>query len=382
MGGLLSAERVPIRLAYGRILRESIQADRPFPAYDRVTMDGIAVRWNPHVRSWKRSGTQFAGDPASSLPCAESCIEVMTGTPLPSGADTVIPIEDLDFSGDQISLKNDVSVESGQFLHRQGSDASEGEPIAAPPQFLDSRFISLCATVGKTELLVSRMPKIALLMPGNELVDPGEFPQPHQVRRSNDQLIRGELAKCAIPIFKEAFIGDDPAAITQHLMDWSQDCDLILTSGGISKGKADYLPRCIRVAGFEVIFHGIMQKPGGPGLLARSATGCNLLAIPGNPVSTLVFARVYLREWLARRYGHPQNCFTLPWAEEPPCPGDKARWLPCKLESDPQHGCRLRAVAASHSADMLAVLPSDGLALLPSSGEACCGATRFYPWTS
>jgi molybdopterin molybdotransferase len=136
-------------------------------------MDGIAVRWQESMHSWRMQGVQGAGVPPLTLAGSDACIAVMTGACLPQGADTVIPVEDLETAGGHYHFKGNNPLECGQFVHPQGSDLSAGSPILEPPALLDARSLAVCATVGATHLEVSRRPRVAVLSTGQELDGPG-----------------------------------------------------------------------------------------------------------------------------------------------------------------------------------------------------------------
>jgi molybdopterin molybdotransferase len=378
----MDTELVPLSDACKRVLRQEVFADRDFPPFPRVTMDGIAVRRQESVQSWRVAGVQAAGVPPLTLHTADTCIAVMTGACLPEGADTVIPVEDLEHTGDMYHFKGSRTLECGQFVHQQGRDLSAGSPVLEPPLLLDARSLAVCATVGVTHLEVSRRPRVAVLSTGQELVAPDQKPPPWGIRQSNDQCIRAELCKWRIPIFACQHLSDDLDAFTDALRQWQRPMDLIITCGSISKGATDFIPEALRQCGFRSLFRGVHQQPGGPGLLAMDEEGGLLLGIPGNPLSTLVFTRIYLRALLSALCGYPQTVIPLPFQEEIPRRGNKSKWLPVRLTQNQDGGTVMVPCFPGNSGDMITVLSSDGLTLIPASDEPPSGPHYpFYPWS-
>jgi molybdopterin molybdotransferase len=174
------AERIPLAAASGRILREPVTADRDLPPFNRVMMDGYAIRRrnNESVSEYRICGSALAGSPQQVLPADESvALEVMTGAPLPEGADTVVPFEDTERDGNQLRI-TDPEVETGQFIHRQASDHAQGARLLQSGVLLRSVEIGIAASCGYAELCVARKPSLAVFGTGDELVPVGETPRP------------------------------------------------------------------------------------------------------------------------------------------------------------------------------------------------------------
>ena len=376
----LKTEVVPIQVARGRILQETVSADRDLPPFDRVTMDGIAICWVKDVQSWSCVGTQFAGDAPLSVENGSECVEIMTGARLPMGADTVIPVEWIKTEGSRVSLRPGNKIERGLFVHGIGSDSRTGDVLINPGVRLSGRHLALCASVGKTELKVSRLPKIAYLSTGNELVAPDQIPGEVEMRRSNDHAVSAECAKLGIELHANLHLKDDPELIEKRLLELEKEVDLIVFSGGVSMGKADYIPSCAEACGFEIVFHKVMQKPGGPILFAKHPSGRLLLGLPGNPLSCMVCARLYLRQILEAMTGYPMGsnmiCTSGPFPKDP----IKTRLQPVRMENDPVRGRIAKVVTPNTSGDMLRVLDTDGFVLLPTDNERAQGETLLLEY--
>ena len=380
----LESEEVSLEGACCRVLRQPVFGDRDLPPFDRVMMDGIAVCYKRQANRWTISGTQYAGDEQSSLTNSGDCVEIMTGSVLPAGADTVIPVEDYTVENEVVTLNIGVKVKKGQFVHKQGSVSRTGDCLIAPPVVLDGRHLALCAGVGHTRLKVTRKPKVTFISTGNELVSPDSQPEGSQIRLTNDRLVSVELHKLGIPLDQIHHLPDDRESILDLLNRLKKEQDLIVFSGGVSKGRADFIATCVWEAGFEVLFHGIRQKPGGPLLAARHPSGALVLGMPGNPVSSLVCTRLYLRMALSILYGWPMQVRKVAITGKTDFPGGKDRLLPVKLVEKGKLGTVARIVDPITSDNMLGALNSDGFVRIPVIDPKETSKNRvfeYFDWT-
>jgi molybdopterin molybdotransferase len=293
-------ELIPLDQAIGRVLREEIKTDRDMPPYDRVTMDGIAIDYAQYLKGstkYKIKGVAAAGAPQQVVNDKTSCIEVMTGAILPAGVDTVIPYEKFDEKNGFAYLHDDKEVVAGQNVHVRGMDRKEKDLIIRPGRHLSSADIGVCATVGKSNLLVSKLPKTMVISSGDELVEIDEEPLAHQIRKSNVYRIATELADMKVPVDTSHF-QDDLDEMVSSLHDLVESHDVIILSGGVSKGKFDFIPEALERVGVQKLFHRIAQRPGKPFWFGRHANGTVVFAFPGNPVSSFMCMQTYLKSWL------------------------------------------------------------------------------------
>ena len=295
--------------ACGRVLQEEVRADRDFPPFDRVTMDGIAYQY----KTWEKTknplpveGVQMAGTPRLSLKNAAACLEVMTGAMLPENTDTVTRYEDVEFSEEngQKIAKIKIPPQPGQDIHQQGIDRKKGNILLWPGQKLGPAEIAVAATVGKTILKVSAWPHIALITTGDELVPISETPQPYQIRQSNVHALHAALDTMNVPAQLLHF-PDNKEAITRGVQQALAENDVLILSGGVSKGKRDYVPEALEASGVNKHFHRVEQRPGKPFWFGTATRGKTIFALPGNPVSTFMCFYRYVRPWLLRAVGLP-----------------------------------------------------------------------------
>ncbi len=297
---LLGTETIPLDQSLLRILREPLVADRDFPPFDRVTMDGIAIRYGAFAegkRLFRIEGIAPAGASQATLRDPGACLEVMTGAMLPNGADTVIRYEDLEISDNQAALAADLNVQAGQNIHRRGADRRQGTVIVPAGSPIGPSVIGVAATVGKTFLQVAKLPEIVVLSSGDELVSVGETPLPHQIRRSNSHSIQAILRTWALDTVSD-HLPDDPAVIREKLGFYLETNQALIMSGGVSEGKYDFIPSVLAELGVERLFHKVKQRPGKPLWFGRKPGGAVVFAMPGNPVSTFLSTHLYFRAWL------------------------------------------------------------------------------------
>ncbi|SDB54566.1 molybdopterin molybdochelatase [Flavobacteriaceae bacterium MAR_2010_188] len=305
------SEIIAIEESDGRILAEDISADRDFPPFDRVTKDGIAINFEgfQHSKSLKIQEVAAAGDTQKSLIHKNDCIEVMTGAMLPKNTDTVVMYEELTIENN--SAKINSSPKKGQNIHKIGSDQKKDAVLIAVGEKISSRTIGVIATVGKTSIAVKKLPQVAIISTGNEIVEIGETPKPHQIRSSNSITLKSLLKMEGID--SQLFhIKDDKEQIRLKLKELIEKYDVVMMSGGVSMGKFDFLPEVFEQIGVEKIFHKVAQRPGKPFWFGKNvSTNTTVFSFPGNPNSTFVNFHLYFKDWLNKCLGQPLSKETV-----------------------------------------------------------------------
>jgi molybdopterin molybdotransferase len=293
------AEIVPFELALGRILAEDIKADRDLPPFNRVTMDGIAVKYEAienGISTFRIKGTQAAGDEPLTIEEHNECVEIMTGAILPPSADTVIRYEDLELRAGLATLVID-DIKRDQNIHYKGSDKKQNEVLAASGQLITPALISLMASVGEAEVRVKRLPRVVVISSGNELVKVHETPSASQIRQSNGYTIKAVLKQYSLDA-DLLHIPDEPAVIKKQLKNCLQNYDVLLLSGGVSMGKFDHIPKALKELEVDQLFHKVQQRPGKPFWFGKHPGGAFVFAFPGNPVATFMCVYRYFLPWL------------------------------------------------------------------------------------
>lgn len=291
-------EEVSFDMALGRIVKETIKADREMPPFNRVSMDGIALKtsvFETGQRNFKIEGVQAAGSPQLSLMNQEQCLEAMTGAMLPLGTDAVIPYELISIK-DDVATVNTEDVKFFQNIHKQGLDRKKNE-ILIPYNFkISSAEVGVLATVGKTKVKVARNPQIAIISTGDELIDVGQSPQPYQIRKSNVHSLVALLKEAGLE--SDAYhLPDNKSTLTEKILSLLDKYDVLMFSGAVSKGKFDYLPEVLDHLGVKKLFHKVQQRPGKPFWFGKKDK-TTVFAYPGNPVSTYVSCLKYFFPWL------------------------------------------------------------------------------------
>ncbi len=276
----------------GRILAEDIVADRDFPPFDRVAMDGIGISFSNINTKTSIETAQYAGESQKTLSQPNACMEVMTGAILPLGCDTVIRYEDVDIQGveEQKIASITIPLEEiilGQNIHRKGSDRKAGDILLKKGMKISPAEIAVMASVGKNVVSVQMPPRVAMISTGDELVDVDETPEYYQIRMSNSYMLVAALQSIGISA-NRFHLTDDKELIFSKLQQILLNHDVILLSGGVSAGKKDFLPEILTDLGVKKLFHKVAQKPGKPFWFGKTDDGKTVFALPGNPVSTFL----------------------------------------------------------------------------------------------
>jgi len=296
-------EEVDFLNASGRILKENIYADRDFPPFDRVSMDGIAIAeeaFNKGQRSFKIEGIQAAGGPQLTLQNVSNCMEAMTGAVLPKNSNVVIQYELLTIENG-IATINLAAVKSFQNIHLKGTDKKQGDLLVKENTLISAAEIGVFATVGKTVVKVAKQPKVMIVSTGNELVEVAENPADYQIRRSNVFTMVSLLEKLHIKA-ETLHILDDKEILLSEIESLLINYDVLIFSGAVSKGKFDFIPEVLNELGVKKLFHQVKQRPGKPFWFGKKNKK-TIFAFPGNPVSTFVNCLKYFYPWYYKSVG-------------------------------------------------------------------------------
>ncbi|MBC6991309.1 molybdopterin molybdotransferase MoeA [Hymenobacter sp. BT491] len=386
---LLPAETVMLAEATGRTLRTDLRADRDFPPFDRVAMDGIALNFSAiqnNVLDFPIEHTQFAGQAPKPLQSPQAAVEIMTGAVLPPGTDTVVRYEDLTIAtapnGQRIATVVVAPPHAGHNVHARAADRRQGDVLVPAGTRLGPAEIAVAATVGAATLPVTRLPRLAVVSTGDELVDITEIPLAHQIRRSNTYMLQAALS--ATGATAEAFhFNDDPAALRLGLPGLLRGFDAVILSGGVSKGQADFLPATLRELGVEQIFHEVQQRPGKPFWFGQQAGGAVVFALPGNPVSTFVNYYRYVQPWLQcsqRPDLQPTALSYAVLAADFTFKPHITHFLNVRLEAAPDGRLMAHPQRAGGSGDLAGLLQCDGFLELPPEPELFTAGSVFPVW--
>ncbi len=375
-------ETIPLVESIGRVLAEPLIADRDFPPFDRVTMDGISICYNAFAngqRDFLIEGLQAAGAAQLTLKNSKNCLEVMTGAMLPQGTDTVIRYEDVMIENGVAKVQIE-EVTRGQNLHRKGSDRKQKEVIVQPNKIISVAEIGVAATIGKAQLLVKRLPKVVIISTGDEIINVEEIPLAHQIRTSNSFVIQSLLSKWKMEV-KQVHLSDNKELIIKELKTCLKEFNVLILSGGVSEGKLDYVPEALATLGVEKLFHKVQQRPGKPLWFGKVPGGATVFALPGNPVSALVGAVRYVEPWLRKCLGLEaveENFAVL--TEEVLFKPNLTYFLQVQLRTDENGRMLGKPVAGGGSGDLANLVEADGFLELPMGREVFEKGEVFRFW--
>lgn len=303
MARILPDEPVAIAQATGRWTTSEITARRTQPACDLSAMDGYAIRFADMPSPWRVIGESAAGSAFAGAIQPGEAVRIYTGAVMPDGADTVIVQEDIASADGRITLTGDGPGALGKHIRRAGSDFREGQSLIPAGIALTPRHIALAALAGWGTLPLPRLPRIAILSTGAELVPPGAACGPDQIPASNGVMLSTMLAVLPCEVTDMEIITDDLATLTNALRRAS-DHDIIVSTGGASVGDHDLVKPALEAAGGSIDFWKIRMRPGKP-LIAGRLGDALFLGLPGNPVSAYVTAHLFLLPIVRHMAGCP-----------------------------------------------------------------------------
>jgi len=295
---LAPPQLVPLNESSGRVLAESVVADRDFPPFPRSIRDGFAVRHTDLVKPptpLRIKGLVKAGDAFNGTVAAGECVEIMTGAPVPDGADAVVMVEHTRPKGDWVEVER--RLEAGENIVGRGSEARRGDNLLDRGIRIGYAEVAMMAAVGKDTVAVFRKPRVAILPTGDEVVEIGAEPGPYQIRNSNGFSLQSQVAAChGIPV--PLGIAPDREDRLREMIAEGLRSDLLVLSGGVSVGKYDLVEKALTSLHAEIFFSGVFMHPGRPLVFGR-AGGTFFFGLPGNPLSTMVTFESFVRPCLA-----------------------------------------------------------------------------------
>lgn len=302
----LDAEVVPLEEAVGSVLAEEVTSDVDMPPFNRAAMDGYAVRL-ADLEALPLELTVIERIRAGEVPRRRvgpgQATEIMTGAPVPEGADAVVPVEETqEVAPERVRILKPLRGKTN--VARRGEDLRRGEVVLGPGRLLRAAEVGLLAMVGRREVRVTKRPRVAVLATGDELVEPPRVPQPGQTRNCNNFSLLAECRRAGFPATNLGIARDTRAELEAKIRAGLEH-DVLLVSGGVSMGKFDLVPQVFDALGVEVHFGKVAIKPGKPTVFATCGEKL-VFGLPGNPVSVLVSFRLLVEPALRRLAGHTE----------------------------------------------------------------------------
>jgi molybdopterin molybdotransferase len=362
--------------ALGRVLAEDAISDIDSPPFDKALMDGFAVVASD-LRGGRGELMVIDDVAAGDIPCeplqSGMATRIMTGAPVPRGADAVIVAErcQLDTGGDIPTVRiDDRDVRPGQNILGRGMSIRRGETVLQAGRQLTAIDAGLLAEIGRTQVLVHPQPSVAVLATGNELVPACDVPGPGQIRNSNGPMLCAMVSSAGGRSVDVGIARDTEPELAQQINRGLHE-DILILSGGVSTGVLDLAPRVLRDLGVEQVFHGVCLKPGKPlwfGVRPHAKGPRLVFGLPGNPVSGLVCFELFARPAIAALAGQPQRprasvlgTLTVAYRQR----GDRPTYYPVQLERQADRTL-VRLLDWLGSADLRTLACADGLAVFPA----------------
>lgn len=377
-------ERILLDKAFGRVLAQDAVADRDYPPFNRSAMDGFAVISNQFSiqQKYRTLSTVFAGDKIKALHFLQDgdTIKIMTGAAVPPPFDAVIRREDaIDENGIVEFMPN--PVDTWKNISRQGEDIKRKEKISLKGRVVDNATASLLASFGIVKPQVYRLPRVAIISTGNEIIPPEKKPNPVQIRNSNVFALKQQLHTFGITQVTHIHVSDNPQKLLAAI-NRCRNADILLMTGGVSVGDSDYVPAVLEKQKFKNIFHKVKIKPGKPLWFGRRGKTV-VFAIPGNPFSAQVIFRIFVVPYLRKCFNlQSTDVLALPLSSVHRKKDTLENYFPAKLDTPANSISTVSAIPFNGSGDIRAALFSDGIAMHPAEkAELGVGSVvNFYPW--
>jgi molybdopterin molybdotransferase len=342
---------VPLSTSAGHILAEACASDLDMPPFDKAMMDGYAVR------SADAGPLEVIEEvPAGKVPTREvgpgTCTKIMTGAPVPPGADAVQQVEKTSRDGDRVTLQ--APVKPGQNIARRATDMRTGEVVLQPGHRIRAAEIGALAAIGRTRVRVQAKPRCAVLATGDELVPPEAKPGPGQIRNSNTSSISAQVRSLGLECDDLGVVRDDRDAIRAAIREGLKR-DLLILSGGVSAGDWDLVIPALEAEGVRIAMHQVLIKPGRPFCFAPGVFG-----LPGNPVSSFVIFEVFVRPYL----GFPRPRIRARLESAVPQKIERVHYLPARVRFEGE-GYVAETVPWQGSADLFALTKANAFVVVP-----------------
>ena len=365
--GVLPEEEVPLSTALGRVAARDLLSAEPVPPFDNSAMDGWALASAKAARVPARLpvlGAVMAGD-APRCQAESGAWKIMTGAPLPAGCDAVVPVEksrELD-GGRAVELLE--APEPGDFVRGAGRDFPKGARVCAAGTRLEPRHLLALAATGAGTVPVRRRARIAAVATGRELAGADGVLKPGEIRDASSAYLNAVFSGPETDYRHLGVVKDDPEDFKERIQSVPAGTDLIVSTGAVSMGDADFIPSVLVSLGAEILFHKVAIRPGKPVLFARLPNGTFFFGLPGNPVSTVVGLKFFVQPLLYSVLGQPESkSVFLPLADSV----EKPSALRCFFKALRSHAS-VRVLPAQASFQIHSLLDADCWAVLPEGVE-------------
>ena len=358
-------ELIDINDVYGKVLAEPIKADRDYPPFNRASMDGYAIKksdWDNGLREFVIAETIYAGKISKHIINNGECYKIMTGAAVPVHADAVIRREDVSEATNSMTVLQ-AELKPFQNIAKQGEDIKKDFLIIEQNVKCTAPVLGLLASLGKNKVLVKKLPAVSIITTGDEVVDVADKVDPVQIRNSNAYTIRALLKQWSIVPSSVSHVPDDISQLLSAVAAAKKN-DMVILSGGVSAGDADYVPSVLKESGAIEIFHKVAIKPGKPFWFGKFPDGAVVFALPGNPLSCMVTFKLFIELFLSCSLGldKPQQ-LALPFNGTRVKKSSLDEFFPVKISGNPSS---IELIPFNGSGDITALIMADGIARHPA----------------
>ena len=370
----LGSESVVLSDVFGRFLAEDIIADSDLPPFDRSQMDGYAVRAadteNAPVRL-KIVGESAAGNGWHQRMNAGEAVRIMTGAPLPAGADSVQQVElTRDLNPELVEIQHPVSL--GRSIVVRGSEVRRGAIVLRAGEQINAAMLATLASFGYAKVEVRKQPHVAVMATGSELVAVEQKPAQDQIRDSNNYSIGGYAELAGAVVERLPLAGDDVALLKRQIEAAAERSDVVITSGGVSMGVYDFTKTALKELNCEVFFERVALRPGKPTVFARLPNGTLVFGLPGNPVSVSVTFNLFARTALLRLQGAKEARLMehhALLAKDLKGSAERESYLPASLQTDDEGHLIAEPLKWGGSSDFVAFTRATALIIAPAGEQ-------------
>jgi molybdopterin molybdotransferase len=378
----LDDERIDLASVLGRYLVEDIIADTDLPPFDRSQMDGYAVRATDIAATPTK--LKIVGESAAGLGWHNElkpgqAVRIMTGAPLPAGADSVQQVEltrELD-GGSEVDILQPVTL--GRSIVKRGSEIKKGATVLRAGERINAGAIAVLASFGYAKVSVGKRPRVAILATGSELVPVDQSPGKDQIRDSNNFSIAAYAALAGATIERLPLAGDDIAQLKEQIAIAAERNEIIVTSGGVSVGRYDFTKTVLKDLGAEIFFERVALRPGKPTVFARLPNGTLVFGLPGNPVSVSVTFNLFARVAILAMQGAAETDLeagTAVLSSNVKPARDRESYLPARLSSDQNAQLIAEPLKWGGSSDFVGFVRATALIIVPQATETLEAGTK------
>src|ERR1043165_6347395 len=371
----LPVEQVPLPQALGRVLAQDVVADSDLPPFDRSQMDGYAVRAVDAQATPVR--LRIVGESAAGRGWHQQleegqAVRIMTGAPVPSGADSVQQVELAHELKDGTVVELLESIEEGKSIVKRGSEIKAGETVLTTGTMINAAMMAVLAAFGYATVAVFRRPRVAVMATGTELVAVDQKPGQDQIRDSNNYSIAAYAELAGAVVQRLPLTSDETSQLRTQISEAAERCDLIVTSGGVSMGVYDLTKSALKELDAEIFFERIALRPGKPTVFARLPSGTIFFGLPGNPVSVAVTFTLFARTALLAMQGATEPALkreTAALARKVKGSADRETFLPVQLTTNDDGELIAFPLKWGGSSDFVAFALTTALAIVPAGAK-------------